>query len=25
LAAIGLVGFKYYRLRSATGGNYGRF
>eukprot|EP00092_Neocalanus_flemingeri_P023487 GFUD01025471.1.p1 GENE.GFUD01025471.1~~GFUD01025471.1.p1 ORF type:complete len:252 (-),score=90.35 GFUD01025471.1:610-1365(-) len=25
LAAIGLVGFKYYRLRSGTGGNYNRF
>merc|ERR1712032_716513 len=25
LAAIGLVGFKYYKLRSGTGGNYGRF
>merc|ERR1711881_160465 len=25
LAAIGLVGYKYYRLRSGTGGNYNRF
>jgi len=25
LAAIALVGFKYYRLRSGTGGNYNRF
>jgi len=25
LAAIGLVGFKYYKLRSGSGGNYNRF
>merc|ERR1711942_405782 len=25
LAAIGLVGYKYYRLRSGSGGNYNRF